>query len=72
MCTRIGIIGAGAIGSVVGGLLTKAGHDVTLIEEETRGFAPARGGVLDHARLGQLISAHRSDPHRPGCLETPV
>jgi ketopantoate reductase len=29
---RIGIIGAGAIGSVVGGLLTKAGRDVTLID----------------------------------------
>src|SRR6267142_1582113 len=28
---RIGIIGAGAIGCVVGGLLTKAGHDVTLV-----------------------------------------
>jgi 2-dehydropantoate 2-reductase len=33
MATRIGIIGAGAIGSVVGGILTKAGHDVTLIEQ---------------------------------------
>ncbi|MGH7322025.1 MAG: ketopantoate reductase family protein, partial [Candidatus Rokuibacteriota bacterium] len=32
MGTRIGIIGAGAIGSVVGGLLTKAGHDVTLVD----------------------------------------
>ncbi len=30
---RIGIIGAGAIGSVVGGLLTKAGQDVTLIDQ---------------------------------------
>ena len=30
---RIGIIGAGAIGSVVGGLLTKAGHDVTLVDQ---------------------------------------
>jgi 2-dehydropantoate 2-reductase len=30
---RIGILGAGAIGSVVGGLLTKAGHDVTLIDQ---------------------------------------
>ena len=30
---RIGIIGAGAIGSVVGGLLTKAGHDVSLIDQ---------------------------------------
>jgi 2-dehydropantoate 2-reductase len=33
MITRIGIIGAGAIGSVVGGLLTKAGRDVTLIDQ---------------------------------------
>ena len=30
---RIGIIGAGAIGCVVGGLLTKAGHDVTLLDQ---------------------------------------
>jgi 2-dehydropantoate 2-reductase len=33
MGMRIGIIGVGAIGSVVGGLLTKAGHDVTLIDQ---------------------------------------
>ena len=33
MATRIGIIGAGAIGSIVGGMLTKAGHDVTLMEQ---------------------------------------
>jgi 2-dehydropantoate 2-reductase len=33
MSERIGIIGAGAIGSIVGGLLTKAGTDVTLIEQ---------------------------------------
>ena len=33
METRIGIIGAGAIGSIVGGLLTKAGRDVTLIDQ---------------------------------------
>jgi len=30
---RLGIIGAGAIGSVVGGLLTKAGHDVTFVDQ---------------------------------------
>jgi 2-dehydropantoate 2-reductase len=30
---RIGIIGAGAIGSVVGGMLTKAGRDVTLVDQ---------------------------------------
>ena len=33
MFDRIGIIGAGAIGSVVGGLLTRAGRDVTLIDQ---------------------------------------
>jgi 2-dehydropantoate 2-reductase len=33
MTTRIGVIGAGAIGSVVGGLLTRGGHDVTLIDQ---------------------------------------
>ena len=30
---RIGILGAGAIGCVVGGLLTKGGHDVTLMDQ---------------------------------------
>ena len=30
---RLGIIGAGAIGCVVGGLLTRAGHDVTLVDQ---------------------------------------
>ena len=33
MAARIGIIGAGAIGSVVGGLLAKAGVDVTLVDQ---------------------------------------
>jgi len=33
MFERIGIIGAGAIGCVVGGLLTRAGRDVTLIDQ---------------------------------------
>jgi ketopantoate reductase len=32
MSYRIGIIGVG-VGSIVGGLLTKAGHDVTLIDQ---------------------------------------
>jgi 2-dehydropantoate 2-reductase len=33
MGTRIGIMGSGAIGSVVGGMLTRAGHDVTLLDQ---------------------------------------
>ena len=33
MFTRIGIVGAGAIGAIVGGRLTRAGVDVTLLEQ---------------------------------------
>jgi 2-dehydropantoate 2-reductase len=33
MIRRIAVLGAGAIGSVVGGILTRAGHDVTLIDQ---------------------------------------
>ncbi|MCZ6544799.1 MAG: FAD-dependent monooxygenase, partial [Chloroflexi bacterium] len=33
MTPRIAIVGAGAIGSVVGGLLTRAGVDVTLVDQ---------------------------------------
>jgi 2-dehydropantoate 2-reductase len=33
MIKRIGIIGAGAIGCVVGGMLARAGHDVTLVDQ---------------------------------------
>src|SRR5262245_22028733 len=33
MFTRIGVVGAGAIGAVVGGRLTRAGVDVTLLEQ---------------------------------------
>src|SRR5947199_1620885 len=33
MMRRIAVLGAGAIGGVVGGMLTKAGHDVTLIDQ---------------------------------------
>jgi 2-dehydropantoate 2-reductase len=31
---RIAVVGAGAIGSVVGGLLARAGEDVTLIARQ--------------------------------------
>jgi hypothetical protein len=40
--------------------------------EETRGLAATRGGVLDHARPGQVFSAHRSDLDRRGCVEAPA
>jgi 2-dehydropantoate 2-reductase len=33
MVERIGIIGVGAIGSIIGGMLTRAGRDVTLVDQ---------------------------------------
>jgi 2-dehydropantoate 2-reductase len=44
--TRIGIIGAGAIGCVVGGLLAKAGHDVTLVDQWPEHVAQIKNGGL--------------------------
>jgi putative transposase len=44
----------------------------TRATEEPRGLAFACGGVFDHASLGHLISAHRSDLREPGCLEAPA
>jgi hypothetical protein len=41
----------------------------TRATEETRGLVTTRGGVLDHARPGQVFSAHRSDLDRRGCME---
>ena len=44
----------------------------TRTTEETRGLATTRGGVLDHARPGQVFSAHRSDLHQRSCMEAPA
>ena len=52
---RIGIIGAGAIGSVVGGMLTKAGRDVTLIDQWPEHVASMRGHGL---RLSGTCGEH--------------
>jgi len=55
MFSRIGIVGAGAIGSVVGGLLSKAGHDVTLVDQWPEHVeAMKRGGL----RLGGTCGQH--------------
>ena len=55
MITRLGIIGAGAIGSVVGGLLTKAGRDVTLIDQWPEHVEAMRSKGL---RLGGTCGEH--------------
>jgi 2-dehydropantoate 2-reductase len=43
---RILIAGAGAVGSLVGGLLAKAGHDVTLLARETHAEPINRRGLV--------------------------
>ena len=48
---RIGIMGAGAIGSVVGGMLTKAGYDVTLIDQ----WPPHRGDEGERPHAQRLV-----------------
>ena len=66
---RIGIIGAGAIGSVVGGLLTKAGRDVTLIDQWPEHVEAMRrkglqlsGTCGDHLIRVQLSSDESAPP----------
>jgi len=56
MIRRIAIFGAGAIGSVVGGMLTRAGHDVTLIDQWPAhvGAMKARGLRLTGV-MGDLV-----------------
>ena len=55
MIERIGIIGAGAIGSVVGGFLTKAGRDVTLIDQWPEHIEAIKARGL---RLSEIGRAH--------------
>jgi len=51
---RIGIVGAGAIGSVVGGMLTRAGHDVTLVDQWPEHVeAMRRDGLRLHGTCGE-------------------
>jgi 2-dehydropantoate 2-reductase len=50
--TSILIAGAGAIGSIVGGMLHDAGHDVTLLGRRTHLEAIARGGLKISGLLG--------------------
>jgi ketopantoate reductase len=65
---KLAVLGAGAIGSTIGGYLTRAGRDVTLIdlwpahvEEMRRGgplaFALRRDGRRYRRRRKQIIKA---------------
>ena len=63
---KVAIVGAGGVGGYFGGLLARAGHDVTFV---------ARGGHLDAIRRNgglQVVSQNDGDFHAPGRgVETP-
>jgi 2-dehydropantoate 2-reductase len=52
---KIAVIGAGAVGSVIGGLLSKAGEDVTLIGRKTHVDAINRNGLVLDGPSGKLV-----------------
>jgi 2-dehydropantoate 2-reductase len=52
---KIAVIGAGAIGSVIGGLLSKAGEDVTLIGRKTHVEAINRNGLILDGGSGETV-----------------
>lgn len=62
---RIAIVGAGAIGGYFGGLLARAGHDVTLI---------ARGAHRDAVRANGLTVESKDDVFttHPACTDNPA
>jgi 2-dehydropantoate 2-reductase len=52
---KIAVIGAGAIGSVIGGLLSKAGEDVTLIGRKPHVDAINRNGLILDRESGKIV-----------------
>ena len=52
---EIAVIGAGAIGSVIGGLLSKAGEDVTLIGRKPHVDAINQNGLILDGESGRIV-----------------
>ena len=58
---RIGIVGAGGIGSVVGGLLSEGGHDITLIDRWQEHIEKIRAdGLIVETRTGEHLTNPRA------------
>ena len=51
----IAVIGAGAIGSVIGGLLSKAGEDVTLVGRKSHVDAINHNGLILDGESGEMV-----------------
>ena len=70
---RIGIVGAGAIGCVVGGLLTKAGHDIVLVDQwpEHVEAMRSRGLRLSGTCGDHLVKVHALHIHEAQRIREP-
>jgi len=64
---RIGIVGAGALGSVLGGLLFEAGHELVLVERDAAEvqIVSEQGLWLEGVSGERLLSPKIVSPHAP-------
>ncbi|MGA9721573.1 MAG: 2-dehydropantoate 2-reductase, partial [Candidatus Binatus sp.] len=62
------IAGAGAIGSIVGGMLHDAGHEVTLLGRRTHVDAIARGGLKLSGLFGERTVTGMTLAYEPASL----
>lgn len=73
--TKIAVVGAGAIGSVLGGLLAHAGEDVTLISRKAHIDAINKNGLFMDGVLGELkikVKATEKLNFKPDLVLLPV
>ena len=61
--TRIAIIGAGAVGSLIGGLLSREGEDVTLIGRKAHVDSINRRGLIIDGVLGEMLVNVKAKEH---------
>ena len=67
---RIGIMGAGAIGCNVGGMLTRAGHDVTFIDQWPAHVEAMNGVTL--TKLTTNLFGERWSKMAANCMSNPL
>jgi 2-dehydropantoate 2-reductase len=63
---KIAVVGAGAIGGYIGGLLARGGHDVTLIARGPHRDAIRSSGLTIESKGGERFVTH------PACTDTPA
>jgi 3-hydroxybutyryl-CoA dehydrogenase len=59
---RIGVVGAGVIGSGVAQLFAQTGHDVVLVDIRQEQLEAARRGIAKNLRLATLLQKSHIDP----------